>query len=287
MMNQIKELNNNNCKRFIIEVNLILLDSQKRYTISLFIYTTISVLELKRFISKDFEFSIQSMILFYPPKGIIDNAYKFLFEPNKIITIDLIIDRKKNQINKLNKEIALKNINYDNLPKNISNCDKFLLNNKNNKNNLINNYIKPYNDINNTVLLNPYNNLLNNPFNDNKQCQLPEKTNYFNNQINNNICKSIIKDNKTENLNNIYKIDNNNLNQIKNNKCNFILTKIDTKQKIANDNLLGKKRSFPATFKTTILNKENEITKQKTTIKPQNNSNIKIVNFSVNKNVKI
>ena len=286
-MNQIKELNNNNCKRFIIEVNLILLDSQKRYTISLFIYTTISVLELKRFISKDFEFSIQSMILFYPPKGIIDNAYKFLFEPNKIITIDLIIDRKKNQINKLNKEIALKNINYDNLPKNISNCDKFLLNNKNNKNNLINNYIKPYNDINNTVLLNPYNNLLNNPFNDNKQCQLPEKTNYFNNQINNNICKSIIKDNKTENLNNIYKIDNNNLNQIKNNKCNFILTKIDTKQKIANDNLLGKKRSFPATFKTTILNKENEITKQKTTIKPQNNSNIKIVNFSVNKNVKI
>ena len=287
MMNQIKELNNNNCKRFIIEVNLILLDSQKRYTISLFIYTTISVLELKRFISKDFEFSIQSMILFYPPKGIIDNAYKFLFEPNKIITIDLIIDRKKNQINKLNKEIALKNINYDNLPKNISNCDKFLLNNKNNKNNLINNYIKPYNDINNTVLLNPYNNLLNNPFNDNKQCQLPEKTNYFNNQINNNICKSIIKDNKTENLNNIYKIDNNNLNQIKNNKCNFILTKIDNKQKIANDNLLGKKRRFPATFKTTILNKENEITKQKNMIKPQNNSNIKIVNFSVNKNVKI
>ena len=287
MMNQIKELNNNNCKRFIIEVNLILLDSQKRYTISLFIYTTISVLELKRFISKDFEFSIQSMILFYPPKGIIDNAYKFLFEPNKIITIDLIIDRKKNQINKLNKEIALKNINYDNLPKNISNCDKFLLNNKNNKNNLINNYIKPYNDINNTVLLNPYNNLLNNPFNDNKQCQLPEKTNYFNNQINNNICKNIIKDNKTENLNNIYKIDNNNLNQIKNNKCNFILTKIDNKQKIANDNLLGKKRSFPATFKTTILNKENEITKQKNMIKPQNNSNIKIVNFSVNKNVKI
>ena len=286
-MNQIKELNNNNCKRFIIEVNLILLDSQKRYTISLFIYTTISVLELKRFISKDFEFSIQSMILFYPPKGIIDNAYKFLFEPNKIITIDLIIDRKKNQINKLNKEIALKNINYDNLPKNISNCDKFLLNNKNNKNNLINNYIKPYNDINNTVLLNPYNNLLNNPFNDNKQCQLPEKTNYFNNQINNNICKSIIKDNKTENLNNIYKIDNNNLNQIKNNKCNFISTKIDTKQKISNENLLGKKRSFPATFKTTILNKENEITKQKTMIKPQNNSNIKIVNFSVNKNVKI
>jgi len=287
MMNQIKELNNNNCKRFIIEINLILLDSQKRYTISLFIYTTISVLELKQFISKDFEFPIQSMIFFYPPKGIIDNAYKFLFEPNKIITIDLIIDRKKNQINKLNKEIALKNINYQNLEKNIRNYNQILLNNKNNKNNLINNYIKPYNDINNTELLNPYNNLLNNPFNDNKQYQLPEKTNYFNNQINNNICKNIKNENKTENLNNVYKIDNNNLNQIKNNKCNFISTKIDTKQKISNENLLGKKRSFPATFKTTILNKENEITKQKAMIKPQNNSNIKIVNFSVNKNVKI
>ena len=286
-MNQIKELNNNNCKRFIIEINLILLYSQKRYTISLFVCATISVLELKQFISKDFEFPIQSMIFFYPPKGIIDNAYKFLFEPNKIITIDLIIDRKKNQINKLNKEIALKNINYQNLEKNISNYNQILLNNKNNKNNLINNYIKPYNDINNTELLNPYNNLLNNPFNDNKQYQLPEKTNYFNNQINNNICKNIKNENKTENLNNVYKIDNNNLNQIKNNKCNFISTKIDTKQKISNENLLGKKRSFPATFKTTILNKENEITKQKAMIKPQNNSNIKIVNFSVNKNVKI
>ena len=186
-MNQIKELNNNNCKRFIIEINLILLYSQKRYTISLFVCATISVLELKQFISKDFEFSIQSMIFFYPPKGIIDNAYKFLFEPNKIITIDLIIDRKKNQISKLNKEIALKNINYQNLPKNISNYNQILLNNKNN---LINNYIKQYNDINNTELLNPCNNLLNNPFNDNKQYLLPEKTNFFNNQTNNNICKN-------------------------------------------------------------------------------------------------
>ena len=124
--------------------------------------------------------------------------------------------------------------------------------------------------------MNPCNNLLNNPFNDNKQYLLPEKTNFFNNQTNNNICKNIKNEKKTENLNNIYKIDNNNLNQIKNNKCNFILTKIDNKQKISNGKLLGKKRSFPATFKTTILNKENEITKQKTMIKPQNNSNIKI-----------
>ena len=53
------------------------------------------MLEFKKFISKDFEFSIESMIFFYPPKGIIDNIYKFLFEPNKIITIDLIIDDKK------------------------------------------------------------------------------------------------------------------------------------------------------------------------------------------------
>ena len=285
MMNQIKELNNNNSKRFIIEIYLNLLDSQKRYTISLFIYTTISVLELKQFISKDFEFSIHSMIFFYPPKGIIDNTYKFFFEPNKIITIDLIIDEKKNEINKVDKKIALKNQNYQNLP---TNYNQNLLNNKNNKNNLINNFIKPYNDINNTTLLNPNNGLLNNPFKDNKQYQLPDKTNnQINNQISNNIINNLKKENKSENLNNIYKIDNNNLNQMKNNKCNFILTKIDNKQKISNENLLGKKRSFPATFKTTVLNKENENTKQKNIIKPQNNSNIKIVNFSVNKNVKI
>ena len=286
MMNQIKELNNSNCKRFIIEINLILLDSQKRYTISLFIYTTISVLELKQFISKDFEFSLQSMIFFYPPKGIIDNAYTFIFEPNKMITIDLIIDEKKNEINKMNKELALKNINYLNLPKNISNFNQILLNNKNNKNNLINNFIKPY-DINNSMLLNPYNNLLNNPFSDNKQYQLDGKTNYFNNQITNNIYKNVKNENNSENLNNIYKIDNNNLNQIKNSKCNFILTKIDNKQKLSNENLLGKKRSFPATFKTTVLDKENENTKQKSINKQQNNNNIKIVNFSVNKNAKI
>lgn len=286
MMNQIKELNNNNFKSFIIEIYLIQLNSQKRYIISLFIYTTISVLELKKFISKDFEFSLESMIFFYPSKGIIDNTYKFLFEPNKIITIDLIIDKKKNEINKANKEIALKNINYQNLPKNI-NYNQILLNNKNNKNNLINNYIKPYNDINNTILLNPNNDLLNKTFNDNKQYQLTGKTNYFNNQINNNIYKNIKIENKLENPNNIYKIDNNNLNHMKNNKCNFILTKIDDKQKISNENLLGKKRSFPATFKTTILNRENDNTKQKSINKSQNDRSIKIVNFSVNKNVKI
>ena len=277
MKNQIKELNNNNCKSFIIEIYLILLDSQKRYTISLFIYTTISVLELKKFISKDFEFSIESMIFFYPPKGIIDNTYKFLFEPNKIITIDLIIDDKKKEINKVNKEIALKNKNFN----------QILLNNTNNKNNLINNYIKPYNDINNTISLNPYNDLLNKTFKDKKQYLLAGSINNFNEQINNNICKKIKSENKSENLNNIDKIDNNNFNQIKSNKCNFILTKIDNKQKISNENLLGKKRSFPATFKTTILNKENDNTKQKIINNSKNNSNIKIVNFSINKNVKI
>ena len=50
-------------------------------------------------------------------------------------------------------------------------------------------------------------------------------------------------------------------------------------------NLLGKKRCNPMTFKTTILNKENENTKSKNLIKLQTNNNIKIVNFSVNKNL--
>ena len=46
---------------------------------------------------------------------------------------------------------------------------------------------------------------------------------------------------------------------------------------------MGKKRNNPATFKTTILNKENEDTKSKLFDRPQSNNNYKIVNFNINK----
>ena len=46
-----------------------------------------------------------------------------------------------------------------------------------------------------------------------------------------------------------------------------------------------KKRSNHTTFKTTILNIDNEYTKPKINNKAQNNSNIKIVNFNVNKSL--
>ena len=176
---------------------------------------------------------------------------------------------KKKEINKVNKEITLKNINFN----------QILLNNTYNKNNLINNYIKPYNEINNTILLNPYKDLLNKTFIDKKQYLLAGSINNFNEQKNNNICKKIKSENKSENLNNIGKIDNNNLNQIKSNKCNFILIKIDNKQKISNEDLLGRKRSLTATFKTIILNKENDNIKQKIINKSKNNSNIKILSL--------
>ena len=77
MMNQIKELKYQNKKECIIEISLILLESQKKITISLFISAPVTVLELKKFISKDFDLDIEDMIFFYPFKGIIDNTYKF------------------------------------------------------------------------------------------------------------------------------------------------------------------------------------------------------------------
>ena len=74
----------------------------------------------------------------------------------------------------------------------------------------------------------------------------------------------------------IKEINNNDFYQIKNNKCNFVLTKIKSKQKTLDEQFLGKKRNIPTTFKTTILNKENENSKSK---------NFKIVNFNINKNL--
>ena len=109
MMNEIKELNFTNNKQFIIEITLILIESQKKITISLFISAPITVLQLKEFISKDFDFDIQNMIFFYPPKGIIDNTYKFQAESNEKICLDLILDDKNTNLNILNNEKNIKN----------------------------------------------------------------------------------------------------------------------------------------------------------------------------------
>ena len=95
MMNEIKELKNISNKEFIIEISLILIESQKTITISLLISAPITALQLKEFISKDFGFDIKNMIIFYPLKGIINNTYTFQAEPNEKICVNLILDDKK------------------------------------------------------------------------------------------------------------------------------------------------------------------------------------------------
>ena len=104
MKNQIEEIQTGNNIEFIIEIFLILFNAQKKITISLFITSAVSVLELKKFISKDFEFPIQDMIFFYPFKGIINNNYIFPFESNKIISLGLIIDDKINYSDRRKKK---------------------------------------------------------------------------------------------------------------------------------------------------------------------------------------
>ena len=105
------------------------------------------------------------------------------------------------------------------------------------------------------------------------------------NENNNNINPNIKNMSISEHPKNFNKIDNNNnLSHTKNSKCNFILTKIDSIKKKPDENFLGKKRTFQTTFKTTKQNKENE-TNKKNLIKAKNINNIKIVNFSVNKNL--
>jgi hypothetical protein len=276
MMNEIKELKNINNKEFIIEISLILIESQKTITISLFISAPITALQLKEFISKDFGFDIQNMIIFYPLKGIINNTYKFQAEPNEKICVNLILDDKKIDINKLNNEISLKNIELKKI-KNNNFFDINLLNNQNNINNLIKNNcnIKTADIINDKKGCHLFNS---------KNISDTKKINDISNIKDNNINKNINLSNNESQKNNNIKINNKaNINQIKINKCNFVLTKIDNKQKSIDDFVLGKKRNNPATFKTTILNPEHEETKTKVLTKGQNNSSFKIVNFSVNK----
>lgn len=259
MMNQIKELKYQNKKECIIEISLILLESQKKITISLFISAPVTVLELKKFISKDFDLDIEDMIFFYPLKGIIDNTYKFQAEPNQKISLDLILDNKKKDINKLGNEISLKSNEYKKIP--INNFDNI-------------NLLKNQNNINN-----PCQKLIDS-INDKKGCHLFNSINCCDKKNVKTLNYNINENQKTNNISNHNKT---NILQIKPNKCNFVLTKIDNKQKSNNEPLLGKKRNNPATFKTTILNKENEDTKSKLFDRPQSNNNYKIVNFNINK----
>ena len=259
MMNQIKELKIRYNKDFKIEFTLLLLESQKKITISLIISEPVTVLELKEFISKDFDFPVKDLIIFYPLKGIMENSYIFNAEPNEKILLDLIYDDRKNDINNLNNDLRLKQNEYNNF-QNTINFDYHIKENKN----IITNIIKS----DDKIKIDNSNQKLINPMNINKETFLFKNINFSDAKIDNNnkINLNINIEEKQKN-DNIKMNEKNDLNHIKNNKCSFILTKIDDTKKISNVYLLGKKRNITTTFKTTILNKEKEDTKTKNKIK--------------------
>lgn len=256
-MNQIKKLKSISKEEFIIEISHILLGSLKKFTISIFISEPVTVLELKEFISKDFDYQIEDMIIFYEQQGILENSYTFRAEPNEKIELGLIVDDKKK-------------IETSELHKKISKDYKETIN-------LQNSYISPINKINSNSSLsistknnsnpieNNNKNLINNNINDKNDYYLPHNINLLNNKniydINDNI-----RNNDNDVNKNLNKNENINLNISKNNKCNFVLTKMDSPKYINNDYLLGKKRANSTTFKTTLHKKEDKDTKEKTII---------------------
>ena len=274
MMNQIKELKDISKEEFIIEISLIILESLKKFTISIFISEPVTVLELKELISKDFDYKIEDMIIFYRNQGILENSYIFQAEPNQEIKLELLIDDKKIETNELHKKISIDYKETSNLQN-----SNILINKKVNSN-----YSLSISTKNDSYPIESDNkNLTNNNINVKNDYHLPNNINLLNNK---NICD--INDNKRINANdvnkNLNKNENINLNIFKNNKCNFVLTKMDSPKYQMNDFLLGKKRSIPTTFKTTIHKKEDKDTNEKTPIKSPNNNNFKVINFNVNKN---
>ena len=274
MMNQIKELKNINKEEFIIEISLIKLESLKKFTISILISEPVTVLELKELISKDFDYKIEDMIIFYRNQGILENSYIFQAEPNQEIKLELLIDDKKIETNELHKKISIDYKETSNLQN-----SNILINKKVNSN-----YSLSISTKNDSYPIESDNkNLTNNNINDKNDYHLPNNINLLNNK---NICD--INDNKRIKDNDANKIlnknENININLFKNNKCNFVLTKMDSPKYTMNDFLLGKKRSIPTTFKTTIHKKEDKDTNEKTPIKSPNNNNFKVINFNVNKN---
>ena len=224
MMNQIKELKNKNNNRFIIEITLIQLESQKKIIISLFITAPVTVLELKKYLSKDLDFPIQNMIFFYPIRGIIDNSYIFFSEPNTKIELSLIIDDKKNESNKIKPDISINNKDS----KNISNNININILKKNNNRNLNNNF-KNISNYKNYIISKDLNYKFIKPFDDIKDFKFLNYKNLYENKNNSNdinindVNINKEKKNKKEEKknNNKFDMNNNNLYQIKNNKHKF------------------------------------------------------------------
>ena len=260
-MNLIKEPMLSTHNHFIIEITLILQKTQKKIIISLFISDTIKVKELKEFISKDFDFPINSITFFIPFKGILDDSFEFKFEPDKKINLNLILNDFLENVEDLNNKVIFKKPIIQN---NINDNKKI----KNEINNSVSNSASFFSISNDLQKLDN--------FKDNKnESNIYKSLNMSNIKLNifNNNQNEIINKNECEKTNN----------QIKNDKCNFILSKTNEIQRDKVLPLLNKKR-FSTTFKTTKLNKDNQEIKQKKSLN-SSKKNIKVINFNINKKI--
>ena len=249
MINQNKKIRCYADKHFTIEISLLLPNKQKKIIISLFISDNIKVKELKEFISKDFDFPINTMAFFSPLQGTLEDSYEFQFEQDKKINLNLILIAPIESAHGLNHKNVLKS---ENIQKNIN---EYKLIKKN--------------ELNESVIRN------NDLFKMNNSIQQLSDTKDEKNEYN------IFKDLNLANdkINNINKNDKNEseiLNKKnKNEICNFFLTKKSEKKLNKNFSFLSKKR-LNTSDNTSKSEKENHITKTK------NNKSIKVVNFNVN-----
>ena len=266
-MSEIKELKqkNNNANTIIISYKL--LSSQKVAEISLFIKEQVSVLELKEFLSKDFDFPVENIILFNPLEGILDNIYQFSFKENNIIKLELILQNNDNNIilnqndikSESKKSITdISNKINNNLKINNKNNNENNKNNKNNKNKIINFQINK----NNPEI--QKNNNSNNLINKNKETSYPEagkmlkNVNFKTQQINSDNKKASKINFFTNNIQNKMILPKINESFVNNNFNDATIKKLDSK-KVNNNNLLGQKRKIIPSFVTTITNHDKTI----------------------------
>lgn len=250
MINQIEKLRFPSDRHFTVEISFIMPNKQKKFIISLFISDNIKVKELKEFISKDFEWPVKNMIFFNSFEGILQDSYEFQFEQDKKINLSLILNYPKKSASELNYINISKN---EEIQKNINEY-KIIKKNEINKPVTQNSEFLKIDDINKEI----------NASNSKNDELLFNGINSYNNGIKN------FNNNKNVKINEKVKND-------KNSKLNFFSTKISEKKSDSNHSFLNKKRNISPhqTKMSKYIIKNPNI--------EENNKNIKIINFNINK----
>ena len=174
---------------------------------------------MKEFISKDFDFPINTMRFFSPLQGTLEDSYEFQFEQDKKINLNLILIAPIESAHGLNHKNVLKS---ENIQKNINEYKLI-------KKNELNESVIRINDLfnmNNSIQQ------LNNIKDEKNENNIFKDLNVANDKINN--FNIINKNNKNENL----ILNKKNKNEI----CNFFLTKKSEKKLNKNFSFLSKKK---------------------------------------------